>query len=399
MGDNEFFCIGISWGNEGAVMAYVDKNGASQTILNSETETVTPSVVFWEQDEYGNIYAIRGGDAVPYTLIRPKQTIKAVRRDLGTDKKIEIYGKIFMPEEISSIILGKIKEDAEQHFQREVTHSIITVPTYFGDVEKDAIKLAAVLAGWDENNVKIIYEPVAAVYGFFNDQFLSGEEIKPGEKFFILQLDADDFDCIVIEYNTDNKQKHPFIIVKSWGTSLIGGNAFSEKVFLWIANEYQNNADKDIKDDVYDTNQVMKAVRKAIDSLSKRKKRKIIVDLKPPLIVELTREKFHELCVELFDQVEETIDYTLETPHQNSLNSIHPSLIDTVIMVGNPSRIWGIKELVEKKFPNAEIFQNYEEVIMAHGAAIYGLLHFVNLDTEMRGISEKLENKLFLNIS
>lgn len=380
MNQEEFFCIGIDLGNDGAVMAYVGKNGAPQTILNSESETLTPSVVFWEQNEYEEINATVGDDAVPYSIIHPNEVVKFVRRDLGTDEIIEIYGNEMTPEKISSLILGKLKLDAEQHFNRVVTHAIITVPNYFGQKEKQATKSAAMLAGWDEENVEIINEPTAAVYTFFNDRVSSGGKIKLGEKILIFQLDADDFDCSLVEYKSDETQHHSLEVIKSGGTSLVGGDVFAEEVFLWIADEYLNKEGIDIRLDINATNLVMKVIKKAIYSLSKRNKRKIIVDLKPPVLTELSREKFNELCADLYKHIEDTIDNILETPHQNSLYAINPSLIDAVIMVGGPSRIKGIREVVEKKFPHAEIFQNHEEIAIAHGAALYGYYYFSQTD-------------------
>ena len=390
MSQEDVLCIGIDLGTTNSVMAYVDKNGFPQVILNSESENVTPSVVYWEQDEAGLITATVGDDAVKYSYIRPEQTVKSIKWDMGENKTIKIFGHQMTPEEISSLILMKLKDDAEAHFQREVTHTIITVPAYFGTKERVATQTAAMLAGWKKENLQIMNEPTAARYSFVFDRLSSQQEIKNGEKVLIFDLGGDTFDCTIFEYIRESENKPGFLyeITKN-GDNKLGGDDFDEVVFQWVRDEHQKETGIDIREDLNATADVMKSVKNAKESLSKREKRKIIVDLKPPLSVELTREKFDELCEGLYQKVNDIVDKTLKREHLKNPAPINPEDINSVVMVGGSSRIKAMGEMVQKKFPTADIFLYHVDFAVAFGAALYALCYFPQTDEKMIEISRK----------
>lgn len=168
MSQEDVLCIGIDLGTTNSVMTYIDKNGLPQIIPNEEGGFLTPSVVYREKDETGQITHIVGEDAVFYSNIWPEQAVRSIKRHMGTDKTMKIFDEnIFTPEEVSGLILGKLKNDAEQYFQRDVTHAIITVPAYFEAKERITTLKAAELAGWQPKNVSIINEPDATLNFFF----------------------------------------------------------------------------------------------------------------------------------------------------------------------------------------------------------------------------------------
>ena len=383
--------IGIDLGTTFSAMAYVDAQGNPQIIFNAENDKTTPSVVTWEMDDEGYLKAIVGDEARDMLSIDPENTVKSIKREMGNaDSNREIYGTEFSPEEISAFILLKLKDDAEAHFGEEITHSVITVPAYFTSNEREATKSAAELAGWDPNNVQIINEPEAAAYEFCLNSMNSGRSLEDKEKIFVFDLGGGTFDCTIFEYRkTSPDSPGSLKTITNDGERLMGGDDFDNRIFNWAADEFLKKEKVDISDNDKAKAKLLRAVEKAKKTLAKKKSRRILITNIIPeksltLNEKLTRESFENLTTDLLDEIDNIMNRTLA--NQN----LDVSDINKVIMVGGSSRILSVQELVNNKFPDAEVYLYLPDLAIAQGAAVYSLLFFEPEAPQQKETRDKL---------
>lgn len=346
--------IGIDLGTTNSCVAIME--GGSVTIIpNSEGARTTPSVV--NIKENGEI--IVGEIAKRQAITNPTSTVSSIKTHMGSDYKVEIFGKKYTPQEISAMTLKKLKKDAEAYLGEPVTEAVITVPAYFTDSQRQATKDAGVIAGLDVK--RIINEPTAAALAY-------GLEKKKEEKVLVFDLGGGTFDVSVLEIADGVIE-----VISTTGNNHLGGDDFDSEVINWLTTEFKKETGIDLSNDKMAYQRLKDAAEKAKKELSSMMETSIslpfiTMDATGPkhLEMKLTRAKFNDLTKHL---VEATQGPTKTALKDAGLN---PSEIDEVLLVGGSTRIPAVQEWVESFFgkkPNKGI--NPDEVVAA-GAAIQG---------------------------
>jgi len=348
--------IGIDLGTTNSCIAVME-GGEPVVITNCEGQRTTPSVVsFADGGE-----RLVGDIAKNQAATRPDHTIASIKRDMGTPKKVTVDKKQYTPQEISAIVLGKLKADAEKYLGEKVTQAVITVPAYFSDSQRQATKDAGKIAGLEV--LRIINEPTAAAlaYGLSKDK--AGES----QKILIFDLGGGTFDVSVLELAGDGV----FEVLATHGDNKLGGDDFDKKVVEYILEEFKKSDKIDLSGDKVAMNRVKEAAEKAKKDLSSVTK----VNINLPFItmeggaprhinIDLTRAKFESMTDEL---VKRTI-----APLKRALTDAGISKADLakVILVGGSTRIPAVAAAVKAE-TGKDPFQgiNPDECV-AIGAAI-----------------------------
>jgi len=347
--------IGIDLGTTNSCVAVME-GGEPVVIPNSEGSRTTPSVVAFSKDGERLVGQIAKRQAVT----NPDHTILSIKRKMGTAETINIDGDKFSPQEISAMILQKLKADAEAYLGTEVTQAVITVPAYFNDSQRQATKDAGRIAGLDVQ--RIINEPTAAALAFGLDK----EETD--QKIMIYDLGGGTFDVSILEIGDG-----VFEVLSTNGNTHLGGDDFDEKIIDWMVAEFKKEQGIDLKSDKMAMQRLKEAAEKAKIELSQMQQTQInlpfiTADSTGPkhLDMTLSRSKFEEL---IHDLVEET-----RIPVENALKDakLKPEDISKVLLVGGSTRVPCVQEMVNKitgKEPDKGI--NPDECV-AIGAAIQG---------------------------
>jgi len=346
--------IGIDLGTTNSAVAVVE--GGEPTIIpNAEGDRVTPSVVAITDDGERLV----GQVAKRQAITNPDRTIASIKRHMGTDYRAEIEGKKYTPQEISAMVLQKLKRDAEAYLGEDVTEAVITVPAYFSDSQRQATKDAGVIAGLEV--LRIINEPTAAALAYGLDK---GED----QTVMVFDLGGGTFDVSIMELG-----EGVFEVVSTSGNNRLGGDDFDERVMDWIAAEFKKDQGIDLTKDRVALQRLKEAAEKAKKELSSTLKTDInlpfiTADQSGPkhLNMTLSRAKFEELTADL---VEATAGPTRRAMKDAGISS---GEIDQVILVGGSTRMPAVQELVKKltgKEPHRGV--NPDEVV-ALGAAIQG---------------------------
>lgn len=345
--------IGIDLGTTNSCVAVLE-GGEPVVISNREGFRTTPSVVAFSKDGE----RIVGEPAKRQSVTNPDRTISSIKREMGTDHHVEIDGKKYTPQDISAIILQKLKADAESYLGEKVTDAVITVPAYFTDAQRQATKDAGRIAGLEVK--RIINEPTAAsiAYGFDKD----GKE----EKILVFDLGGGTFDVSILELGDG-----AFEVLSTSGNNRLGGDDFDDILVDYMASEFKKQEGVDLKADKMSLQRLKDAAEKAKKELSST----LSTNINLPFItataegpkhlnMDLTRAKFDELTRRL-------VDATME-PTKKALADakLSTSEIDKVILVGGSTRIPAVQEAVKNftgKDPHKGI--NPDECV-ALGAAI-----------------------------
>ena len=322
--------IGIDLGTTFSAVAVME-GGKPAIIPNAEGTRTTPSVVHLKDEE-----VIVGQVARNQAIIDPSHTIRSIKRKMGTDEKVEVDGKEYTPEQISAMILQKLKRDAEAYLGQTVKNAVITVPAYFNDAQRQATKNAGEIAGL--NVLRIINEPTAASLAYGLD--------KQGKEHTILVFDfgGGTFDVSILELGDG-----VFEVKSTSGDNFLGGDDVDQLVMDFLIKNFKSSTGIDLRDDAVAVQRLKEAAEKAKIELSTKMK----VEINIPFITadqhgpkhikdELTRAKFEELISDLLRR--------LETPVKNALRDadLPTSKIDKVIFVGGSTRIPAVQELVKK---------------------------------------------------
>ena len=322
--------IGIDLGTTNSCVAVME-GGEPTVIANAEGARTTPSVVaFTKTGE-----RLVGQVAKRQAITNPDRTVISIKRDMGTDKKVQIDDKSYTPQEISAMILQKLKSDAESYLGEPVTQAVITVPAYFSDAQRQATKDAGKIAGLDV--LRIINEPTAAslAYGMDKDS---------DQKIMVYDLGGGTFDVSILEIGDG-----VFEVLATSGNNRLGGDDFDERIIKWICEEFKKESGVDLSGDKMAMQRLKEAAEKAKIELSGVTSSNInlpfiTADATGPkhLDLTLTRAKFNELTADL---VEATMG-----PARNALKDagLEPSGIDKVLMVGGSSRIPAVYDAVYK---------------------------------------------------
>ncbi len=344
--------IGIDLGTTFSAMAVLE-GGKPTIISNAEGTRTTPSVVHIKDKE-----VIVGQVARNQAIVDPSHTIRSIKRKIGTNEKVEIDGKEYKPEQISAMILQKLKKDAEAYLGQPVKNAVITVPAYFNDSQRQATKSAGEIAGL--NVLRIINEPTAAslAYGL--------EKQDKDHKILVFDFGGGTFDVSVLELGDS-----VFEVKSTSGDNQLGGDDVDEVIIAHLVDNFKKSTGIDLRNDPTAVQRLKESAEKAKIELSTKMKVEISIpfitaDQNGPKHIkeELTRAKFEELISDILKR--------LETPVKNSLKDakLSASELDKVIFVGGSTRIPAVQELV-KKITNKEGDKsvNPDEAV-AVGAAI-----------------------------
>ncbi len=347
--------IGIDLGTTNSCVAVME-GGEAVVIPNAEGGRTTPSVVGFAKDGQRLVGQVAKRQAV----VNPEKTISSIKREMGTSYKVNIDGKSYTPQEISAMILSKLKADAEAYLGQKVTQAVITVPAYFSDSQRQATKDAGKIAGLEV--LRIINEPTAAALSYGLDK--DGKN----QKILIYDLGGGTFDVSILELGDG-----VFEVLATNGDTRLGGDDFDNEIMKWIVSEFKKNEGIDLSTDKMAMQRIKEAAERAKIELSGVTKANInlpFITVGPngPLHIDmdLTRAKFDDMTAFL---VNKTI-----APTQQALKDagITAAQIDKVVLVGGSTRIPAVCEAV-KKMTGKEPYKgiNPDECV-ALGAAIQG---------------------------
>ena len=322
--------IGIDLGTTNSCMAFIE-NGKTTIIPNSEGMKTTPSVVAFTKDGKRLV----GENAKRQAVTNPQQTISSIKREIGTRYTKRIDQKDYTPQEISAMILQKLKMDAESYLNEDVTQAVITVPAYFNDAQRQATKDAGRIAGLEV--LRIINEPTAAALAY-------GLENSYGQKIMVFDLGGGTFDVSIIEIGNGVIE----VLSKS-GDNHLGGDDFNQCLAQYIHKEFQKREGIDLSHDMVAMQRIEEAAEKAKIELSTMTSATISLPFitttaQGPKNIDMTisRSQFNQLTQQL---VERTI-----LPMQNALNDARllPAELDKIILVGGSSRIPAVQDKIKE---------------------------------------------------
>lgn len=347
--------VGIDLGTTNSCVAVME-GGKPQVIANAEGGRTTPSVVGFSKSGERLV----GEMAKRQAVSNPERTVISIKREMGTDHRVEVDDKKFSPEEISAMILGKLKADAESYLGEEVKQAVITVPAYFNDSERQATKNAGTIAGLEV--LRIINEPTAAALAYGLDKQDDTLTV------VVFDLGGGTFDVSVLEIG-----EGVFEVQSTAGDTNLGGDDWDEAIQKYIAAEFEKEHGIDLLKDKIAHQRLRDAAEKAKIELSQKVSTNvnlpfITADANGPkhLDVDVSRAKFEQLTSDLLDRCKAPCEQALKDA------KLSKSDIDRVLLVGGSTRMPMITELVKKEFgkdPSKDI--NPDECV-ALGAAVQG---------------------------
>jgi molecular chaperone DnaK len=350
--------VGIDLGTTNSVVAVIE-GGEPTVIPNAEGSRLTPSVVGFNKSGERLV----GSAAKRQAIISPDRTISSIKRRVGTTDKVNVEGKPYTPEEISAMILQKLKTDAEAYLGQTVTEAVITVPAYFNDAQRTATKNAGEIAGLKV--LRIINEPTAAALAY-------GMDKKKEEKVLVFDLGGGTFDVSILEIGKTDDGVQILEVLSTSGDTRLGGDDWDQRIVDYVADEFKKETGIDLKKDKQALQRVREASEKAKVELSNVTQTNInlpFISSTPEgpvhLDVNLSRAKLEDLTQDLVDRC--------KGPFERALSDakLKPGEIDEIVLVGGATRMPMVQDLVRKlgggKEPNKGV--NPDEVV-AVGAAI-----------------------------
>ena len=343
--------VGIDLGTTNSVVAVLE-GGEPSVIANAEGNRTTPSIVAFKSEE-----VLVGELAKRQAITNPDNTVRSIKRHIGTNWKEKFEGKEYTPQEISARILQKLKRDAESYLGDEVTEAVITVPAYFNDAERQATKEAGQIAGL--NVLRIINEPTAAslAYGLENNE---------DQKILVFDLGGGTFDVSILEIS-----EGVFEVKSTSGDSKLGGDDWDQRVMDWLIDKFKSSTGIDLSKDKMAIQRIQEGAEKAKIELSSTTETEINLpfitanDAGPQHLLEkLSRAEFEKITADLVERT--------KAPVENALSDagMQYSDIDHIILVGGSTRMPSVQQLVKNvtgKDPHKGV--NPDEVV-ASGAAI-----------------------------
>ena len=345
--------IGIDLGTTNSCVAVLE-GGEPVVIPNAEGARTTPSVVAFKDNE-----RIVGNAAKRQAITNPDRTISSIKREMGSSYKKNIDGKDYTPQEISAMILQKLKQDAEAYLGEKVSQAVITVPAYFSDSQRQATKDAGRIAGLEV--LRIINEPTAAALAY-------GMDKENNQKILVYDLGGGTFDVSILEIGDG-----VFEVLATHGNNRLGGDDFDQRVMDYIIKQFKSESGIDLSSDRMALQRLKEAAEKAKIELSSMAQTNvnlpfITADATGPkhLDMTITRAKFNELTHDLVDKTKDCMHIAMKDA------GLSNAQIDKVILVGGSTRIPAVQEMV-KTVTGKEPFKgiNPDECV-AIGAAIQG---------------------------
>ena len=343
--------VGIDLGTTNSVVAVLE-GGEPTVIANAEGNRTTPSIVAFKSEE-----VLVGELAKRQAITNPDNTVRSIKRHIGTNWKETFEGKDYTPQEISARILQKLKRDAESYLGDDVTDAVITVPAYFNDAERQATKEAGQIAGL--NVLRIINEPTAASLSY-------GLENNEDQKILVFDLGGGTFDVSILEIS-----EGVFEVKSTSGDSKLGGDDWDQRVMDWLVDKFKSSTGIDLSNDKMAIQRVQEGAEKAKIELSSTSETEINLpfitanDAGPQHLLEkLSRSEFEKITADLVERTRKPVENALTDAGMKF------SDIDHVILVGGSTRMPSVQELVKSltgKDPHKGV--NPDEVV-ASGAAI-----------------------------
>jgi molecular chaperone DnaK len=347
--------MGIDLGTTNSAVAVFEKNGP-MIVPNNLGERITPSVVGFTKT--GEILV--GKKAKRGAVMNVGRTVFSVKRHMGTDYRVDIEGRKYTPQEISAMILQKLKSDVEDYFGETVDQAVITVPAYFTDTQRQATKDAGEIAGLKVR--RIIDEPTAAALAY-------GLDKEKDQVLLVYDFGGGTFDVSIIEVMSG-----VFQVRAIQGETKLGGDDIDRVVMEWLISEFQSQHGIDLKNDPIAVQRLREAAEEAKIELSELRSTQIMIEAvtmsdKGPLSLEttLTREKFEEL---VGDIIRGTLDPMMKAISDAKMT---PEQIDAVLLVGGTTRIPLVQQVVKEKLGKQPSRDISPEEVVAMGAAVQTL--------------------------
>ncbi len=355
--------VGIDLGTTNSVVSVIE-GGEPTVIANAEGSRLTPSVVGFNKSGERLV----GANAKRQAIIHPDRTIISIKRKVGTSEKVTIDSKSYSPEEISAMILQKLKADAEAYLGQPVTEAVITVPAYFNDAQRTATKNAGEIAGLKV--LRIINEPTAAALAY-------GLDKKHEEKVLVFDLGGGTFDVTVLEIGKTEDGGTVLEVLSTSGDTHLGGDDWDQRIVDYVADEFKKETSIDLRKDRQALQRVREAAEKAKIELSSVTQTNInlpFVSSTPDgpvhLDVNLTRARFEEITRDLVDRCAKPFEAALRDA------KLSAGQVDEIVLVGGSTRMPMIQDLVRKlgggKEPNKTV--NPDEVVAVGAAVQAGVL-------------------------
>lgn len=347
--------LGIDLGTTNSAFAVMDA-GEPEIVVNSEGDRTTPSVVMYEEDG-GTVV---GKPAKNQIVKEPDRTVETIKRHMGDDDyEVEIDDETYTPEQVSSEILRKIKNDAEEYLGEELERAVITVPAYFNDKERAATEAAGEIAGLEVE--RILNEPTAAAMAY-------GFEDEEQETILVYDLGGGTFDVTILKMASG-----VYEVVSTSGDNELGGEDWTDRLIDHAVEEFENEHDIDLTDDRQAMQRIMESCEDAKKELSSRSQTNITIpfiaqkDGEPVnLDMEITRDEFEKMTEDLVENTKEPLETALEDADMSE------DEIDNVILVGGSTRMPMIKDEVERTLDvDAKSEVNPDEAV-ASGASVQG---------------------------
>lgn len=348
--------MGIDLGTTNSVVAVFEKNGP-MIVPNSLGERLTPSVVGFTKS--GEILV--GKKAKRGAVMNVGRTVFSIKRHMGTQFRVNVEGKTYTPQEISAMILQKLKSDTEDYFGEEVNQAVITVPAYFTDAQRQATKDSGEIAGLKVR--RIIDEPTAAALAY-------GLDKNQDQVLLVYDFGGGTFDVSIIEVVSG-----VFQVLAIQGNTHLGGDDIDRRIMDWLLEEFKKSHNIDLSDDPIAMQRLKEAAEEAKIELSEVKETHVLVEAitmteKGPLTLDttLTRQKFEELCGDIFQL---TMDPMMQAIEDANLT---PEKIDSILLVGGTTRIPAVQKLVKDKLNKNPHRDISPEEVVAMGAAVQTLV-------------------------
>lgn len=352
--------IGIDLGTTNSAVAYINDDDQPEIIVNRDGDRVTPSVILFEDNE-----PIIGSEAKLNSVSDPDNVVQFVKRNLGNKvyKFVSDDGNEFTSEELSALIIKRMKEDAEDYLDNEITQAVITVPAYFNDAQRKATQDAGKIAGLDV--LKVINEPTAAAFAY------GISKVDTNQNILVYDLGGGTFDVTIMSVTPED-----IIIKATGGDKNLGGFDFDNRLFEHVQNIFEDEHDIDIYDDSEALQDLREKAEACKKSLSRRAKAKITVSSQGQTVkVDITKEEYDEMIKGLLDRSGLIMDMVQEE------SGLAYKDIDKILLVGGSTRMPQIQEMIVNRTgiqPSLDV--NPDEVV-AIGAAYQAKL----LENEAEG--------------
>ena len=350
--DESNIIVGIDLGTTFSAIAYVDEYGKAMVIPNSDDERITPSVVLFQDHEI-----LVGKIAKDESIIDSEHVVQFIKRDMGNVQwQHDFYGKTYTPESISACIIKRLVQDASKYLQKNITKAVITVPAYFGELERKATQNAGELAGLAV--LGIINEPTAAAIAYGLNQ--SNKE----QKVLVYDLGGGTFDITVLSI----KNQEIKVLVTD-GEIQLGGKDWDDEIINYIAEQFINEYGVDPRDVPESYSALRMSAESAKIALSRLSKARIVCSCNGhTLKQEITREQFEKMTAPLLQQTESYITMLLEKAKLNKQE------IDTILLVGGSTRMPQVKKMLAQFFEKEPNDSIHPDECVAIGAALYSTI-------------------------